>query len=78
MIKLAEAFEIMMSSARRLDSEHIEISSSSNRILAEDVVSDIDMPPFDKSLRDGYACRRSELANELTIIETIRAGYVPR
>jgi molybdopterin molybdotransferase len=77
-LKLDEAFEIMMSSARRLGSERVEISSSLNRILAEDVVSDMEMPPFNKSLRDGYACRRGDLANELTIIETIGAGYVPQ
>jgi len=76
-IKLAGAYEVMMGSARRLGSERVEISSSLNRILTEDVLSDIDMPPFNKSLRDGYACRRGDLAKELTIIETIRAGYVP-
>ncbi len=78
MLKLDEAFEIMMGSARRLGSEHVEINSSLNRILAEDVVSEMEMPPFNKSLRDGFACRRADLSNELTIIETIRAGYVPQ
>jgi molybdopterin molybdotransferase len=38
----------------------------------------MDMPPFNKSAMDGFACRRADLGNELTIIETIPAGYVPQ
>ena len=26
-------------------------------VLAEDIVSDLDMPPYDKALMDGYAVR---------------------
>jgi molybdopterin molybdotransferase len=53
------------------------MSGAANRILAEDVTSDVDMPPFDKSAMDGYACRKADLANELLIIEDIPAGTVP-
>jgi len=73
-----DAFEIVMSSARRLGTERIGIGRALNRILAEDVISDIDVPPFNKSAMDGFACRRADLANELSIIETIPAGYTPR
>ena len=72
-----DAFEIMMSSARRLGTERVGIDRALNRILAEDVISDIDIPPFNKSAMDGFACRRADLANELSIIETIPAGYAP-
>ena len=72
-----DAFEIVMSSAPRLGAERVGIENALNRILAEDVVSDIDMPPFNKSAMDGFACRRVDLGNELTIIETIPAGYAP-
>ena len=67
-----------MDCARRLATERVDISNVLNRILAEDVVSDIEMPPFDKSAVDGYACRRSDLAKELNIIETIPAGVLPK
>jgi molybdopterin molybdotransferase len=77
-IKFDDAFEIVMDSARRLGTERVEIDVAFNRILAEDVVSDIDVPPFDKSTRDGFACRRADLANELTVIETIPAGTLPK
>jgi len=74
---LKEALQIVLCSARLLASEHTDICQALNRILAEDVTSDIDMPPFDKAVMDGYACRRSDLANTLTIIETIQAGVPP-
>jgi len=74
---LKEALQIVLCSARLLASEHTDICQALNRILAEDVTSDIDMPPFDKAVMDGYACRRSDIANTLTIIETIQAGVPP-
>ena len=55
----------------------IEFICSPNRILAEDVKSDMDIPPFDKSAMDGYACKKADLSNELTVIETIPAGNKP-
>ncbi|MBA7481313.1 Molybdopterin molybdenumtransferase [subsurface metagenome] len=78
MIAFDDAFEIMMGSARRLGMERVGIERALNRVLTETIVSDIDMPPFNKSAMDGYACRRADLANELTIIETIPAGLPPK
>ena len=73
-----KALKIVLDSAHKLGSERVDIAKSTNRILAEDVVSDVDMPPRDISVFDGYACRRQDLANELKIIETIRAGMPPK
>lgn len=78
MLSFEKAFETALNSARRLDTERVEFKDALNRILAEDVVSDMDMPPFNKSAMDGFACRRADLSNELTIIETIPAGQVPQ
>lgn len=77
MIPFWQAFDIVMGSARPLDAEEVDIGDVLNRILAEDVRSDVDMPPFNKSAMDGYACRREDLANELTVVETIQAGAIP-
>jgi len=78
-MKFDDAFEIVMNSARLTGTERLSIEDDGllNRIMAEDVTSDIDMPPFNKSLRDGFACRRADLTDELTIIETIPAGSQP-
>ena len=78
MLPFEKALKVVLDSAHWLGSKHIDIGRALNRILAEDVKSDIDIPPFDKSAMDGYACRREDLANELTIVETIPAGYVPK
>jgi len=78
MLPFEKALKTVLDSARQLGSERVDIAHAVNRILAEDVTSDTDMPPFNKSAMDGYACRREDLANELTIIETIQAGASPR
>ncbi|MHC4266092.1 MAG: molybdopterin molybdotransferase MoeA [Planctomycetota bacterium] len=78
MIAFEQALDIVLEMVKPLDKERVDIKKSLNRILAEDVISDIEMPPFDKSAMDGFACRRADLANNLTIIETIPAGYVPK
>jgi molybdopterin molybdotransferase len=77
MKSFAEAFDIVMNSVRQLGAQRVELGLALNRVLAEDVVCDIDMPPFNKSLMDGFACRRAELTNELTVVETIPAGAMP-
>ena len=78
MLPFDEALKIVLDSAHKLDSERVDISQATNRILAEDVESDLDIPPRDISVFDGYACRRQDLANELKVIETIRAGMPPK
>ena len=77
MILFEKAYNIVMNSAFFSGSEHIDIINSLNRVLAQDILSDMDMPPFDKSAVDGYACRKEDLNNELEIIEIISAGKAP-
>jgi len=78
MLPFEKALETVLSSACRLGTERIDFSCALDRILAEDVKSDMDIPPFNKSAMDGFACKRADLSNELTVIETIPAGYVPQ
>jgi molybdopterin molybdotransferase len=78
MIHFSEAYNIVMSSVRSIGQEQVDISDSLNRILTQDVVSDLDMPPFNKSAMDGYACRAEDLDQELSVIEVIQAGYMPK
>ena len=77
-LPLEEALKIVLESARTLGSELVELAQAVGRILAQDVASDTDMPPFDKAAMDGYACRRADLGHDLLIVETIPAGYAPR
>jgi molybdopterin molybdotransferase len=77
MIAFEEAFGIVMDSAFETDTEIIPFTESMGRILAERILSDVDMPPFNRSAVDGYACNREDLGNDLEIIEVIAAGQVP-
>lgn len=78
MIKYEKAYQVIMNYATPIGTERININSALGRILAEDIKSDIDIPPFDRSAVDGYACRQEDLENELTVIETIPAGCIPQ
>lgn len=77
MIRIEEAYKLVSGAVEPMGSERVNIISSLHRILAEDVISDVDMPPFDKSAMDGYACKSEDLNKPLTIIETIPAGKAP-
>lgn len=78
MITIEKAYNLVLEKAYLLESERVPFLDSVGRILAEDVISDIDMPPFDKSAMDGYACRRADVDNILEIIEVIPAGKTPQ
>ena len=77
MIPFDEAFRIIKSFARTLGKEQVDLLNALRRTLAEDILSDISMPPFDKSAMDGFACRKSDLKNPLQVIEEIQAGSLP-
>jgi len=77
MIRFEEALKIVIENAPALRGERVDILASSGRVLLENVCSDINMPPFNRSAVDGFACRRGDLGQELTVIETIRAGQAP-
>ncbi len=78
MISFEKAISICMENAFTLPTEIIKLENSVGRILAKDIFSDIDIPPFDKSAMDGYACRTEDLKNDLQIIEIIKAGDIPK
>lgn len=58
--------------------EKVLLEDAFNRILREDVLADLDMPPFNKSAMDGYACRYGDITNELEVLEVINAGKIAR
>lgn len=77
MITFEEAYKIVTGAAFRTGKEQISFNDSLGRVLAVPVKSDMDMPPWDKSTVDGFACRHDDLGNELTVIETVAAGVMP-
>ena len=77
MLSFDQALKTVLDTAYTLDSEKVSIPDSLNRILAENIKSDIDLPPCDRAIMDGYACRREDIDKELTIGEIIPAGKKP-
>ena len=54
MIEINEAIRRLNKIPLNRDSEVLEISNALNRVLSQDVISLICMPPFDQSAMDGY------------------------
>jgi molybdopterin molybdotransferase len=77
MITFEEAYGTVMKYVFETESETIPFSDTWGRILDENIASDIDMPPFNRSAVDGYACSRIDLTNDLDVIEVIPAGKEP-
>ena len=83
MIKVEEALEIILNNVCSLECEGVSILESLDRVLAEDVSSNEDIPPFDNSAMDGYAIIAFDTEGTSTlkpvileVIEDLRAGYV--
>src|SRR6185369_9460896 len=62
MIPIADAIEIVRSQTYRLPDEAVALTQSIGRVLAEDVIADTDLPPFDRAQMDGYAVRAADVA----------------
>jgi molybdopterin molybdotransferase len=82
MLSVAEAQALVLQQARPLPPEAVPLSAAAvGAVLAEDMASDLDMPPYDKALMDGYALRAGDLAQgraTLHVIEEVTAGQTPR
>ena len=81
MLSVDEALALVVQQARRLPAATVALDAALGRSLAEDIVSDIDSPPHDKSIVDGYAIVAADLEQgeaELEVIEQVTAGEVPR
>jgi molybdopterin molybdotransferase len=77
MILFEKALDITLNKARLMTSEEVHLNEAWGRVLAADVQADLDMPPFDKSAVDGFACKQNDLGKILEIVETIPAGHLP-
>ena len=61
MLSVAEAIEIVRQQTAPLATERVSLEQILGRVLAEDVVADTDLPPFDRAQMDGYAVRAQDL-----------------
>ncbi|HZG61506.1 MAG TPA: gephyrin-like molybdotransferase Glp [Anoxybacillus sp.] len=84
-IPVSEAVKRVMAYAKAGEAEIVSLEHAYGRYLAEPLVADHDVPPFDRSPYDGFAIRAidsaaasSEYPVEFEVIEEIGAGEVAK
>jgi molybdopterin molybdotransferase len=63
MIPISEAISIIKRETPVLEPETVDLSAAGGRVLAEDVLADSDLPPFDRSMMDGFALKSEDVQN---------------
>jgi molybdopterin molybdotransferase len=79
-IPVEQALEIVLAHTPRLPSDEVDLGDAVGRVLAEDIRSDVEMPPFDRAAMDGYAVRAQDVAAApvtLRVVGQVRAGQLP-
>src|SRR5258708_30462588 len=61
MISVSEAIQIVKDETQALSPEQCQLEGAHGRFLAEDIIADSDLPPFDRSQMDGYAVRAADV-----------------
>lgn len=77
MIAVAEALDIILARISLMGTERVMLDRAAGRVLAEDIVSGVLVPPLDNSAMDGYAVRSADLAAlpaRLGVIGELPAG----
>ncbi len=79
LLPVEEAIQTLALNAKPIKKiETLLLSEALGRVLANDVVSKIDVPPNDNSAMDGYAINSSDLnqgVNQFTVSQRIPAGH---
>lgn len=81
---LDDALEVLSELAIEPASETVSLAEANGRILAESIVSEIDVPGFDRSIMDGFAVRGDDTVGaydddpvELAAVGEVVPGEVP-
>src|SRR5512132_1671869 len=82
-ISVEEALAYILQHFRPLEPVLVPLLEALDRVLADDIVSDINVPPFNNSAMDGYAVRAEDIVRAaadkpvtLRVIGDVAAGYV--
>src|SRR5260370_33263105 len=71
MIPVAEAIQIGRQQSRALVADRVMLANALDRFLAEEIVADSDLTPFDRSQMDGYALRAEDVAEVPTCLRIV-------
>lgn len=84
MISVEEARAYILKHFAPLESERVDLLDALDRVLTEDIVSPINVPPHNNSAMDGYAVRAEDVRGasptnpiRLNVVADLGAGYVP-
>lgn len=78
MIPVPKALKLIDENIRPMGAERVDLTESLGRILAEAIVADLDLPPFDRSQMDGFAVRSRDtraVPVNLKIVGESAAGH---
>ena len=77
-LSFSEARALVIDTVRRAahvpDIEFVELADADGRVLCAPLGADRDYPPFNRSMRDGFAVRAADVPGTLNIIGEVRAG----
>ncbi|MET0771081.1 MAG: gephyrin-like molybdotransferase Glp [Solirubrobacteraceae bacterium] len=76
LLEVREAWEAVAALAAPLEAERVPLAEAAGRVAAEDAVSLVDLPPFDRSAMDGYAVRAGDTSGPMRIAGEVAAGEV--
>lgn len=77
MLTVEQALDLVKQNCAPLAPARVPLGEAAGLILFEDIVSDVDSPPYDKAMMDGYAVRSGDREPQRRIVEEIAAGAVP-
>jgi molybdopterin molybdotransferase len=74
LLSIDDALARVLARARPLGPERVAVTGAAGRVLAEDVVSRVDLPPFRNSAMDGFAVRSADTPGRMPVVFRIAAG----
>jgi len=80
MLTVQQALDAVLSETQPLAPIGVKLAEALGLVTAEEAVADVDSPPFDKALMDGFAVRSADLAAgeaRLRVVEEVTAGMTP-
>src|SRR5262245_30788406 len=81
MLSVEKALQLVLQHALPLRPAPLALADACGCILGEPISSDVDSPPHDKSVVDGYAVISADITAtgvELTVLEEVTAGSLPK
>ncbi len=77
MLTVEQALTLIEQRAQALPATSVPLGEALGLVLAADAASDIDSPPHDKAMMDGYAVGSGDTSAERRVLEEVFAGGVP-